>query len=144
VFAGSVDLQGNAAIYDDPEGSLRWLPYLGFCEADDPIWTDTMDLFYSKGYPLWRGGAVAEGLTGRDTGGAASFAALCAEALTPRRPRAIETLASLALPGGIACRTYDPDTAACATGPWSASHAGLFAWTLLDEQRRKEPAPRKR
>ena len=131
VFAGSVDLAGNAAIYDDPEGSLRWLPHLGFCDIDDPVWTNTLELFHSSDYPLWRTGRVAEGLASRDSGGRASFAALCADLVTGRRERALEILSRLDLPGGIACRTYDTDSGEAADGPWSAAHAGLLAWTLL-------------
>lgn len=142
VFAGSVDLDGNAAIYDDPEGSLRWLPHLGFCDADDPVWTDTMDLLHSAAYPLWRKGERADGIAGRDTRGAASFSALCAELASPRRSHALDTLGALTTPGGIACRLYDADTGACVDGAWSATRAGLLAWTLL--QMRAEPAPRKR
>lgn len=131
LFAGSTDLEGSAAIYDDPEGSLRWLPYLGFCATDDPIWTDTLELLHSPAYPLWRTDGVAEGLAGRESGGLAGFAAVCAQLTTPQRERAIATLRRLELPGGIACRRYDTATGACAAGAWSAAHAGLLAWTLL-------------
>jgi hypothetical protein len=131
VFAGSVDLGGNAAIYDDPEGSLRWLPYLGFCDADDPVWTNTIEFLHSPAYPLWRKGRVAEGLAARDSGGRASVAALCADLVTDRRNHALQIVSQLTLPGGIACRTYDTDSGEAADGPWSAAHAGLLAWTLL-------------
>ena len=49
----------------DPEGSLAWLPHLEFCDAADPVWTNTMDLLHSAGYPLWRRGSV-DGLVGRN------------------------------------------------------------------------------
>ncbi len=144
IFAGSVDLEGNAAIYDDPEGPLQLLPVLGFCDADDPIWTDTMELLRSAAYPLWRNGRVAAGLAARDSEGRASFAPLCADLLTNRRAVAIAQLQNLRTPGGIACRAFDVDSGESADGPWSAAHAGMLAWGLLLEPSERRPKPGKR
>lgn len=142
VFAGSVDLDGNAAIYDDPEGSLAWLPFLEFCDRDDPVWTNTMDLLRSPSYPLWRPGAV-DGLVGRNGRGEASLAALCAELTAPQRDRAVQRVLSLEFDGGIAGRTWDPATGRGGAGAWSAAHAGMLAWALLTEPR-PEPDDRSR
>jgi hypothetical protein len=51
VFASSVDLLGNATVYDDPEFSLALLPFLGFCDPEDPVWTATMEFLRSTALP---------------------------------------------------------------------------------------------
>jgi hypothetical protein len=140
VFAGSVDLEGNAAIYDDPEGSLAWLPHLGFCDAADPVWTNTMDLLHSAAYPLWRRGNV-DGLVGRNGRNEASLWALCAELTLPgpERDLAVQRVLALDFEGGLAARAWDPATGRATNGPWSAPHAGLLAWSLLREPRPERP-----
>ena len=130
VLAGSTDLEGEAAIYDDPEGSLALLPHLGFCDADDPIWRNTIELLHSADYPFWLGDRAFPGMTSRATPTLPSFPALCFDLLGPRRDAALDVLRRLRLEGGIACETYDPDTGETATGAHHAGAAGLLAWTL--------------
>lgn len=127
------DLRGSVMVYDDPAGSLRLLPYLGFCDAEDPIWSNTMDLLHSSQYPLWLGNAAYPGFATRDRPRAAAFASLCADLLTPRRDEAIQLLRSLELDGGVAGEAYDPATGRIADGPFSAPLAGFLAWALLLE-----------
>jgi hypothetical protein len=133
VIACTTDLRGNAAVYDDPAGSLRLLPWLGFCAADDPIWSNTMELLHSASYPLWHGRAPHPGLAGRSRPAEASFAALCSDLLGPRRGAALEVLRTLDLPGDVACATFDPATGRVASGPWAAAQAGYLAWALLEQ-----------
>ncbi len=140
VIGGASDLKGNVAIYDDPLGSLRLLPWLGFCDEDDPIWSDTMDMLHSKRYPLWHGASPYPGLSARSQPAEASFVALCAALLGPRRNAAIDTLMKLDLPGGIAGQTFDPETGQIVRGPWAAAEAGFLVWTLL--QQRATPGPK--
>jgi hypothetical protein len=141
VIAGATDLEGNAAIYDDPAGSLGLLPYLGFCDAEDPIWSNTMDLLHSADYPLWLGNKPFPGLASRRTPDQASLAALCAELLGPHRERALALLRKLQLVGGIACRNYDPQTGHTSSGPWAAPLAALLARALLEDQKAGEALP---
>ncbi len=133
VIAGTTDLQGHAAIYDDPAGTLSLLPFLGFCAADDPIFTDTMELLRSAEYPLWLGGRAHPGLAPRGHPGKASFAALCAELLSGNRQNALRQLRQLRLPGDVACSTFDPDSGDAVDGPFAAAEAGLLVWCLLAE-----------
>ena len=144
VIVGSTDAKRDVAIYDDPSGSLGLLPFLGFCEADDPIWANTMDLLHSKRYPLWLGSAARPGLSGRSRPGEASMAALCADLLGPRRAEALDTLRTLDLPGGVACETWDPATGRAMSGPWAAAEAGFLMWALLEEPRPDHAARRAR
>jgi len=132
VIASTSDLHGRAAVYDDPAGSLRLLPYLGFCDAEDPIWSNTMELLHSRSYPLYLGDRPCPGFADRSRPDEARFAALCVDLLCGRRGRAIETLRRLRLPGGVACRSWDPQTGGLAAGPYAAAEAGFLVWALLD------------
>lgn len=127
------DLRGSVMVYDDPAGSLRLLPYLGFCDAEDPIWSNTMDLLHSSQYPLWLGNAPYPGFATRDRPHVAAFASLCADLLTSRRDEAIELLRRLELDGGVAGEAYDPATGRVVAGPFSAPLAGFLTWALLFE-----------
>jgi hypothetical protein len=140
VIPYSIDLRGKAAVYDDPAGSLRLLPFVGLCAQDDPIWLNTMELLHSKSYPLFLGGQPYPGFAGRSRPGEARFSALCADLLCPWRARSLETLRSLHLPGGVACETWDPATGRVASGPYAASEAGFLVWTLLTGAPRDEVA----
>jgi uncharacterized protein len=130
VLGYSTDLHGSVAIYDDPEGSLALLPYYGFCDADDPIWTNTMDLLRSPTYPLWLHGSPVPGLARRSTPRIARLAALCADLLGPRADAALATLGQLQLPDGVAADGYDPDTGEAAAGEAAPPLAGFLAWCL--------------
>ncbi len=142
VIAGSTDMIDGFAIYDDPAGSLALLPALGFCSADDPIWTNTMDLLRSKRYPLWHGEAPVPGLAARSRPEEASMAALCADLLGDRRDAALTTLRALHLPGGVACETWDPQTGEAASGAWAAAEAGFLVWALLRDNAPDAPVKR--
>jgi hypothetical protein len=145
VIGYASDLRGNVAIYDDPAGSLRLLPHLGFCSQDDPIWSNTMELLHSKMYPLWHGERAYPGLAGRSRPGLASLAGLCSDLLTARRDAALRTLRGLRLDGGFAAEAYDPDTGHVAAGPFSASLAGFLAWSLMaDQSAAAQTRPRER
>lgn len=135
VFASSTNLQGDAAVYDDPLGSLALMPFFGFCPHDDPVWGATMEFLRSSRYPLWRAGAVG-GLAGRARPAAPRLAALCADLLGPAAPVVLDTLLRVQLPGGLAAAAFDPETGA-ASEPDHAALAGFLAWTLL---RAAEPA----
>lgn len=130
VLAWSTDLAGEAAVYDDPEGSLALLPTLGFCDADDPVWRNTIELLRSERNPFWLGNRRYPGLASRKHPEWASLAALCVDLLGPRRDAALECLTSLHLDGDIACGWYDPDTGEPVAERFHAGVAGLLAWTL--------------
>lgn len=132
VLAWSTDLAGEAAIYDDPEGSLALLPYLGFCDADDPIWRNTMELLRSRRSPFWLGDRAHPGSASRRHPQLASLAALCADLLGPRRREALGILRGLKLEGGLACGWYDPETGKAAAEPYHAALAGFLAWALWE------------
>jgi uncharacterized protein len=128
VLASSADLQGGTAVYDDPDFSLALLPFLGFCAADDPVWTASMEFLRSASYPLWRDGAVG-GVAGRADPAHPRLAGLCAELLTPDPREALQRLLQLRLPGSLAAAAWDPSDGSVRE-PGHASLAGFLAWTL--------------
>ncbi len=130
VIACSTDLSSEAAVYDDPRGSLAWLPALGFCDADDPIWENTLELLRSRDYPFWLGDRPHPGLAGRGAPGEASLVALCADLSTSRREYALGVLRSLNLPSGIAAEFWNPDTGEAVRGHYAAGVAALLALSL--------------
>lgn len=132
ILACSTDLAGAASIYDDPEGSLLVLPYLRFCDTDDPVWRNTMEFLYSESYPFWLGKRAYPGFGSRVHHERASLAALCAALLGPRREEALDTLRRLDLEGGVASRWYDPHSGTSMGGQHHAALAGLLAWTLWE------------
>lgn len=130
LLAWSVDLAGEAAVYDDPAGSLALLPFLGFCSADDPLWQATLEFLRSSRYPFWLGDRPYPGLASRRHPGAAALAALCSDLLGPRREEALELLRRLPLDEAIACEAWDPDSGRPVRGPHYAALAGFLGWTL--------------
>jgi hypothetical protein len=130
ILACSTDLAGEAAVYDDPEGSLQLLPYLGLCETTDPVWRNTVEFLHSDAYPFWLGDRDFPGLASRRHPDLASLPALCAALLGPRRSESLKLLRRLHLEGGVASLWYDPETGAGRVGLHHAAAAGLLAWTL--------------
>src|SRR5690606_37234468 len=125
----SANLEGDAAVYDDPALSLALLPFFGFCSADDPVWRATMEFLRSPRYPLWRAGAIG-GVAARSGSGRPRTSALCADLLTPDARAALDRLLRLRLPGGVAAASYDTDTGQ-AEEPHHAALSGFIAWTLV-------------
>jgi hypothetical protein len=134
IFASSTNLEGDAAVYDDPAGSLSLLPFFGFCAVDDPVWSDTMAFLRSDRYPLWRNGAVP-GLAARSQPKIARTVALCADMLGPHANDAVKRLLQLRLPSGVAAGGYDTDHGDVVE-PHHAALAGLIAWSM---PRAREP-----
>ena len=130
LLAWSVDLQGEAAVYDDPAGSLGLLPFLGFCDAEDPIWQATMEFLASRHYPFWLGERPFPGLASRRHPAAASLAALCTGLLGPGKADALKVLARLPLDDAIACEAWDPDSGQPVLGSHHAALAGFVGWAL--------------
>jgi hypothetical protein len=135
VLASSANLEGDAAVYDDPAGTLALLPFFGFCPADDPLWTDTMEFLRSHRYPLWRDGEVP-GLAARSDRAHARLAALCADLLGPAQQDALGRLTRLRLPAGVAAGGYSTD-ARDVVEPYYASLAGFLAWAMPRAQEKR-------
>ena len=130
LLAWSTDLEEAASVYDDPAGSLQWLPYFGFCDRSEPIWSNTMQFLRSKSYPLWLGDRKHPGLASRARPQLAVTAALCADLLGNRTQEALRVLRTVILPSSVGCTHYDPDDGIGTGALHDAGVAGLLAWTL--------------
>jgi meiotically up-regulated gene 157 (Mug157) protein len=65
IFAFEVDGFGNALMMDDANvPSLLALPYLGACDAADPVYRRTREFVLSSDNPYYRRGRLAEGVGG--------------------------------------------------------------------------------
>lgn len=142
ILASSSNLEGEAAVYDDPALSLAMLPFFGFCSDDDPVWRATLEFLRSPRYPLWRTGSIP-GLAARTGSRQPRTSALCADLLTHNAADALDRLLRVQMPSGVAAAEYDPDTGAAAD-PHHAALAGFVAWTLVHAAEPKEPAGTRR
>jgi len=131
VLAGSTDLAGGAAVYDDPAGSLQLLPFYGLCSRDEPLWKNTVEFLRSEANPLWHGDVPFPGLSDRANAEVASTAALCSDMLGARTEAALETLRRLRLRDALVAAAYDPHTGAPAGAPHDGPIAGFLAWALV-------------
>jgi uncharacterized protein len=132
VLVWTTDLEGEAAVHDGPGASLQLLPFLGFCDREDPLWRNTMELLRSDANPFWVGDAPFPGLAGRLHPGLPALSALCADLLGQRRDEALALLRRLPLDDGLACLAYDPGSGAAAVGRHYAAAAGFLAWALAE------------
>lgn len=63
IYAYETDGFGNYNLMDDANSpSLLSLPYLGYCEADDPIYQNTRRFILSKDNPYFYEGTAAKGI----------------------------------------------------------------------------------
>nr|WP_172840559.1 glycoside hydrolase family 125 protein [Virgibacillus phasianinus] len=63
IYAYETDGLGNYNLMDDANvPSLLALPYLGYCQADDPIYQNTRKFILSEENPYYYQGAVAKGV----------------------------------------------------------------------------------
>ncbi len=139
VLAYSTDLEHDAAIYDDPAGSLRLLPFYGFCDLDDPVWAETMSLLRSRRYPLWHGERAYPGTAVRSDPDHGVLAGVCADLLADRPADAQALLQRLRLTDGLACDAYHVDTGAPVRGLHAATTAGFLGWALTRAMRVRRP-----
>lgn len=69
IFAYEVDGFGSSCVMDDPNiPSLLSLPYLGYCQANDPVYRNTRKLILSKWNSFFAKGEVACGITSPHVG----------------------------------------------------------------------------
>ena len=115
------------------------LPFVGFCDLDDPVFSDTMALLRSARYPLWLGDRACAGSATRTRPDAVALAGVCAELLADRAGDALALLQRLRLPDGIACEAVDPDTGQPRGGLHAAALAGYLAWALTRAMHVRRP-----
>eukprot|EP01112_Ceratiomyxa_fruticulosa_P012174 TRINITY_DN335_c0_g2_i5.p1 TRINITY_DN335_c0_g2~~TRINITY_DN335_c0_g2_i5.p1 ORF type:complete len:474 (-),score=85.65 TRINITY_DN335_c0_g2_i5:187-1608(-) len=69
IYAFEVDGFGNTYVMDDANiPSLLSLPYLGWCEKDDPLYLNTRKVLLSPDNPYWCKGSAGSGIGGPHIG----------------------------------------------------------------------------
>lgn len=129
MFAWALDDQRRAQLLDQPPGSLQLLAYYGFCEADDPIYVNTVNWIHSEHNPDYCSGAFAA--PGCEHAPhpwpmAAAYDLLVGS----RRERGLRFFKDVTMDNGIACETVDRDTGVVKTGAGFATAAGIIGYAL--------------
>ena len=138
VYAYEVDGKGNAIFMDDANvPSLLSLPYLGYCEIDDPIYQNTRKLILSKKNKYYYEGSFAKGIGSPHTPeGYIWHIALVMQALTSHddAERAAMLNQIMACDGGteVMHEGFDCNDPTVYTREWFAWANSLLAYFILD------------
>ena len=128
-YAWSTDLAGHTDVYDEPPGSLLLLPYLGFCEVDDPAWRNSVAQIRAPEYPYSFAGCAFA-----DIGCAHAphpwMLSVANSLLSGQAERALDLLRRAEMDNGIVCESIDEHTGRSATGEAFATCAGFVCHAL--------------
>lgn len=128
-FAWSVDLQGHSDVYDEPPGSLQLLPLWGFCDAEDPVYQNTVRQIRAPGYAYsFAGSPIAE--IGCPHAPHPWLLSVANSLLCGRVEHSVEILRRVQMDNGIACESVDEVTGECTTGEAFATCAGFLCYAL--------------
>lgn len=139
VYAYEVDGKGNAVFMDDANvPSLLSLPYLGYCDMDDPIYQNTRKYILSKKNPYYYEGSFAKGIGSPHTPpGYIWHIALVMEAMTchddAEKAKVLNTI--MACDGGteVMHEGFDANDPTVYTREWFAWANSLLAYFILEE-----------
>lgn len=129
MLAWSTDLNGRRRRYDEPAGSLRLLPYLGFCSPDEPAYRRTLTWLRSPEHPYAFAGAAIEEL-GCAHNPHPWMLSLANGLLSGEAERARALLAHCQTDNGIAAEAVDEATGRAAGGEDFAACAGFLAYAI--------------
>ncbi|MCS7058079.1 MAG: glycoside hydrolase family 125 protein [Meiothermus sp.] len=130
-FAYSFEPGGAHTFADEPPGSLLLLPYLGFCDRQDPLWQATALWVLSADNPYHFGGRFGgEGSVHFPFPSGFSLANRILSGLVRPANEALLVLEQAPLDQGYAPESFDPRTGLARTGVGFAALAGLIAHTL--------------
>lgn len=128
-YAWSVDLAGHWDVYDEPPGSLLLLPWLGFCEQDDEIWRNTVEIICAPEYAYsFAGHPIA--MIGCPHAPHPWLLSIANSLLCGRRDKCLEILRNIRMDNGIACESVHEDTGECTTGEAFATCAGFLCHAI--------------
>ena len=138
IYAYEVDGLGNALLMDDANvPSLLSLPYLGWCEKDDPVYLNTRRFILSKSNPYYFEGNAAKGIGSPHTPyNYIWHISLIIEALTTddenERKRIFKTLRETTAGTGFMHEGFDCNNPDNFTRSWFAWANTLFAVFIID------------
>jgi len=133
VYAYEVDGLGGVNLMDDANvPSLLSLPYLGWCDRDDPTYRRTRELILGPGNPYFHRGAAATGIGSPHTPDRHIWPiALAMQALTSDSAEEADglfrTLLATDAGTGLMHESFHADDPAVFTRPWFAWANSLFA-----------------
>ena len=137
VYAYEVDGYGNHLFMDDSNiPSLLAMPYLGSCEANEPVYRNTRALVLSEDNPYYFRGKAAEGAGGPHSGlGMIWPLAVIVRALTSQSEQEIagclKTLKATHAGTGFMHESFSKDDAKNYTRAWFAWANTLFGELIL-------------
>jgi meiotically up-regulated gene 157 (Mug157) protein len=132
IYAYETDGFGNYNLMDDANvPSLLSIPYLGYAEADDPVYENTRRFILSKDNPYYNEGQFAKGIGSPHTPpGYIWPISLAMQALTSRDDEEIQELLNILqatdAETGFMHEGFNPDDPAQYTRPWFAWANSLF------------------
>lgn len=138
LYAYEVDGRGAALLMDDANvPSLLSLPFLGWCEPDDPRYLATRAFLLSADDPSFASGTAARGIGSPHTPADHIWPiALAVEGLTSEDPaerrRLLETLLSTDAGTGVMHESFHKDDPATFTRPWFSWANAMFCEFVLD------------
>ncbi len=110
VFCLERDLHGHSDVYDEPPGSLQLLPLWGFCDAEDPVYQNTVRQIRAPGYAYsFAGSPIAE--IGCPHAPHPWLLSVANSLLCGRVEHSVEILRRVQMDNGIACESVDEVTA---------------------------------
>lgn len=137
ILAYEVDGLGNAVLMDDANvPSLLSLPYLGWCEADNPLYVSTRRFVLGRANPHFAVGSLGEGVGSPHTpDGRVWPLSVIMRVLTSRDERemvaCLRMLRDLAGPEGLMHESVNPDDPAEFSRAWFAWANTLFGEMIL-------------
>lgn len=138
IYAYETDGFGNYNLMDDANSpGLLAMPYLDYCEKDDPLYRNTRRFVLSEDNPYYHSGTIARGVGSPHTPeGYIWHIGIVMQALTSTDREEIlsclELLAKTHAGTGYMHESFDPDDPEKYTRPWFAWANTLFAELLTD------------
>jgi len=131
MFLWSADGAGNYRLYNDPPGNLAALSFYGFVSHDDPVFTNTLDYYYSTRYHYYFADAGIRELACDHHPHTPSGLGLCGRLLNPgTRDTALACLKKAGMDYGLLSESMDRDSGEAKTGVGFATGAGYLAMAL--------------
>ncbi|MCX7771543.1 MAG: glycoside hydrolase family 125 protein [Clostridia bacterium] len=129
IYGWSVDLKGNFDVYDEPPGSLQLLAFYGFCDREDEVFKNTVDVIRNEDYPYsFSKSNFAE--TGCPHAPHPWVLSISNSLLFGRIEHCTDILKRIVMDNYIACESVDENTGECVTGAAFATCAGFLAYAM--------------
>lgn len=145
IYAYEVDGLGNASLMDDANvPSLLAMPYMGYCDADDPTYQTTRAFILSKGNPYFFDGKSARGIGSQHTPDQYIWPiSLCMQGLTSTSRDdqlvLLQMLLNTDAGTGLMHESFHKDDSRQFTRPWFAWANSLFAEFVIAISDNKMP-----